>query len=69
MIICFCFSKDSQSKLTDPKNEHIFMCVGLNFHHLAFQSVLMFNIDPVTWKFFTRNNDVGFGYRVIERHI
>jgi len=43
------------------------MCVGLNFHHLAFQSVLMFNIDPVTWKFFTRNNDVGFGYRVIQR--
>ncbi|XP_039513663.1 integrin alpha-M-like [Pimephales promelas] len=33
----------------------------------AFQSVLMFNIDPVTWKFFTRNNDVGFGYRVIQR--
>ncbi|XP_056101762.1 integrin alpha-X-like [Rhinichthys klamathensis goyatoka] len=33
----------------------------------AFQSVLMFNIDPVTWKYFTRNNDVGFGYRVIQR--
>uniref|UniRef100_A0A673IL02 Integrin alpha-X-like n=1 Tax=Sinocyclocheilus rhinocerous TaxID=307959 RepID=A0A673IL02_9TELE len=26
-----------------------------------------FNIDPVTWKYFTRNNDVGFGYRVIQR--
>ncbi|XP_073684903.1 integrin alpha-X [Garra rufa] len=33
----------------------------------AFQSVLAFNIDPVTWKKFTRNNDVGFGYRVIQR--
>ncbi|XP_077080765.1 integrin alpha-X isoform X2 [Siphateles boraxobius] len=33
----------------------------------AFQSVLMFNIDHVTWKYFTRNNDVGFGYRVIQR--
>ncbi|XP_051770700.1 integrin alpha-X-like isoform X2 [Ctenopharyngodon idella] len=33
----------------------------------AFQSVLTFNIDPVTWKYFTRNNDAGFGYRVIQR--
>uniref|UniRef100_A0A9J7Y0U0 VWFA domain-containing protein n=1 Tax=Cyprinus carpio carpio TaxID=630221 RepID=A0A9J7Y0U0_CYPCA len=32
----------------------------------AFHSVLTFNIDPVTWKYFTRNNDVGFGYRVIQ---
>ncbi|XP_016113609.1 integrin alpha-X-like [Sinocyclocheilus grahami] len=33
----------------------------------TFHSVLTFNIDPVTWKYFTRNNDVGFGYRVIQR--
>ncbi|XP_043086877.1 integrin alpha-X-like isoform X2 [Puntigrus tetrazona] len=30
-------------------------------------SVLTFNIDPVTWKYFTRKNAVSFGYRVIQR--
>uniref|UniRef100_A0A671M6V4 Integrin alpha-M-like n=1 Tax=Sinocyclocheilus anshuiensis TaxID=1608454 RepID=A0A671M6V4_9TELE len=52
----------------------LFVCVcvcacynGLHFHHPAFHSVLTFNIDPVTWKYFTRKNDVGFGYRVIQR--
>ncbi|XP_067285938.1 integrin alpha-X-like [Pseudorasbora parva] len=33
----------------------------------VFPSVLLFNVDPVTWKYFTRNNDVGFGYRVIQK--
>ncbi|XP_051522504.1 integrin alpha-M-like isoform X4 [Myxocyprinus asiaticus] len=41
-------------------------CIWL-YLFCAFQLVLAFNIDPVTWKYFTRNNDVGFGYRVIQR--
>ncbi|KAL1246635.1 hypothetical protein QQF64_034450, partial [Cirrhinus molitorella] len=41
-------------------------CLSL-YLFCAFQSVLTFNIDPVTWKNFTRNNDVGFGYKVIQR--
>ncbi|XP_016343610.1 integrin alpha-M [Sinocyclocheilus anshuiensis] len=43
--------------------------MSLNYYHQtgAFHSVLTFNIDPVTWKYFTRKNDVGFGYRVIQR--
>ncbi|XP_026133266.1 integrin alpha-X [Carassius auratus] len=39
----------------------IFLYLFCEFH-----SVLTFNIDPVSWKYFTRNNDVGFGYRVIQ---
>ncbi|XDV45076.1 hypothetical protein PO909_013241 [Leuciscus waleckii] len=31
------------------------------------QSLMAFNIDPVTWKYFTNNANSGFGYKVIQK--
>ncbi|KAL1263911.1 hypothetical protein QQF64_004266 [Cirrhinus molitorella] len=33
----------------------------------ACHSLMAFNIDPVTWKTFTYNKNIGFGYKVIQK--
>ncbi len=34
---------------------------------LVCHSLTAFNIDPVTWKTFTNNENTGFGYKVIQK--
>uniref|UniRef100_A0A672NI54 Integrin alpha-M-like n=1 Tax=Sinocyclocheilus grahami TaxID=75366 RepID=A0A672NI54_SINGR len=46
---------------------HLKTCHFTFFYMIVCHSLTAFNIDPVTWKTFTNNENTGFGYKVIQK--
>lgn len=46
---------------------HLKTCNLPFFYMLVCHSLMAFNIDPVTWKTFTSNENTAFGYKVLQK--